>query len=155
MKLYLMQHGEAMSKADNPERPLNEQGRGHVRKVAAFLAQAGIHIDQIRQSGKCRAAETAAIVAEKLHRQDAVISVTGLNPNDEVQPLVESLQQETNNIMLVGHLPFLNRLAGYLLSGDPERTVVQFKNAGVVCLEYQAGEWTLAWSVVPELLTDK
>ena len=27
MKLYLVQHGEAVSKAENPERPLSEQGQ--------------------------------------------------------------------------------------------------------------------------------
>ena len=37
MRLYLMQHGEAMSKAENPERPLNEQGRQNVANVAAEI----------------------------------------------------------------------------------------------------------------------
>ncbi len=157
MKLYLMQHGEAMSKAEAPERPLNAQGQGNVNKVAAFLARAGVHIDQIRHSGKCRAAETAAIIAEALvtdqrQRQNAVVGVSGLNPNDDVQPAADSLRRETNDIMLVGHLPFLSRLAGHLLTGDPERTLVQFKNAGVVCLDYQQEAWTVVWSVIPELV---
>jgi len=157
MKLYLMQHGEALSKAENPERPLNTQGRENVGKVAAFLAQAGVHIEQIRHSGKCRAAETAALMAEVMipdqrQRQNAVVSVSGLNPNDDVQPVADLLRREMNDSMLVGHLPFLNRLAGYLLTGDPERTLVQFKNAGVVCLDYQQEAWTVAWSVIPELL---
>ena len=152
MKLYLMQHGEAMSKAEDPERPLNDAGRENAGKVAAFLAQAGIQIHQIRHSGKCRAEQTAVIVAEHLQSQDAVVAATGLNPNDDVQPIAETLQQETGNIMLVGHLPFLSRLAGYLLTGDTKCPIVQFNNAGVVCLESHEGIWTVVWSVVPEIL---
>jgi len=35
MKLYLVQHGEANSKAEDPQRPLAERGRGDVARVAA------------------------------------------------------------------------------------------------------------------------
>lgn len=152
MKLYLMQHGEAMSKADNPERPLNEQGRNNAVKVAKFLAQAGVQIDQIRHSGKCRAEQTATIVAQALQIQDAVVAVDGLQPNDDIHPIANALRQEARDIMLVGHLPFLNRLASYLLTGESERTIVQFKNAGVICLEYQEGIWMVAWIIIPELM---
>jgi hypothetical protein len=46
----------------------------------------------------------------------------------------------------------MKRLAGYLLSGDAERAVVQFANAGVVCLERQDNRWAVAWMIVPALL---
>lgn len=154
MKLYLMQHGEAMSKVENPDRPLNDQGQEHVYKVAGFLAQAGIMIAQIRHSGKRRAKETATIVAEHVQVQGHVVAVDGINPNDDVQPVAEVLQSETNDVMLAGHLPFLSRLASVLLTGDPERAVVGFKNAGVVCLENQEDGWMLSWGVIPEILGD-
>jgi phosphohistidine phosphatase SixA len=35
MKLYLFQHGEANSKAGDPQRPLTERGREGVMRVAA------------------------------------------------------------------------------------------------------------------------
>jgi phosphohistidine phosphatase len=152
MKLYLMQHGEAMSKAENPERPLNEQGRKNATRVANFLAQAGIRIHQIRHSGKRRAKDTATIVAKHVQTQSSVVAVDDINPNDDVRPVAEGLQSETNDVMLIGHLPFLSRLAGFLLTGDPERAVIQFKNAGVVCLERQEENWAVAWIVIPEIL---
>ena len=34
MKLYLVQHGEAKSKAEDPQRPLTERGREDVARVA-------------------------------------------------------------------------------------------------------------------------
>ena len=54
MKLYLMQHGEALREEEHPERPLTERGKEDVERVAAFLARAGIRVDQIRHSGKLR-----------------------------------------------------------------------------------------------------
>ena len=40
IKLYLVQHGEAVPDAENPERPLTPRGREDIRRLAAFLAEA-------------------------------------------------------------------------------------------------------------------
>ncbi len=40
MELYLVQHGEAMSEAQNPERPLTVRGREEVQRVSAVGAAA-------------------------------------------------------------------------------------------------------------------
>ncbi len=56
--------------------------------------------------------------------------------------------------MLVGHLPFLDKLAGLLLAGDPERNVISFTNSGVVCLEKEKYQWSVAWIIVPDLLSE-
>lgn len=147
-----MQHGEAMSEAENPERPLNEQGRQNVANVAVFLSQAGIRITEIRHSGKCRAEQTATLVAQHLRMQDAIAAVSGLNPNDDVRPIADSLRTATHDVLLVGHLPFLSRLAGLLLTGDAKQTPVQFRNGGMVCLERQDEMWSLTWAVIPDLV---
>ena len=44
MKLYLVQHGQAVSKEEDPERPLSEQGREDVRRVATRLGEAGVRV---------------------------------------------------------------------------------------------------------------
>ena len=36
IKLYLVQHGEALPKEDDPARPLSEKGQADVRRLAAF-----------------------------------------------------------------------------------------------------------------------
>jgi len=59
--IYLVQHGEAESKKEDPERSLTKKGRRDVEKVAVWAAQTGLKIEQIRHSGKRRAAETAEI----------------------------------------------------------------------------------------------
>jgi phosphohistidine phosphatase len=152
MKLYLMQHGEAKTNDEHPERPLTDRGKGDVERVAGFIARSEIQIDQIRHSGKRRAEDTANIVAQHLRVQEGVVAVSGINPNDEVEPVAEELQSETRSVMLVGHLPFLKRLASYLLTGDSEKALVQFQMGGIVCLELQEKKWSIQWMMVPELV---
>ncbi|PIE35915.1 phosphohistidine phosphatase SixA [candidate division KSB3 bacterium] len=152
MKLYLMQHGNALSKQEHSDRPLSEKGKRDVTKTAAFLVQADVQIDQIHHSGKTRAQETAEIVGKLL--QTETVAVTGIAPNDNVCPVAESLQTKSRSVMLVGHLPFMSRLTSYLLTGSAEQTIVQFQQSSVVCLDYQNGFWTIGWMIVPEVLEE-
>jgi phosphohistidine phosphatase len=121
MKLYLVQHGEAVSKAKDPERPLTPQGRQDVARVAAFARRAGVEIHQVWHSGKRRAEETAGILAQQLEPVGGMVAREGLGPNDHVEPVAELMKRETRSLMLVGHLPFMERLAGLLVGGDAER----------------------------------
>ena len=149
---YLVQHGEAKSKEEDPERSLTEKGRRDVEKVAVWAVQAGLKVEGIRHSGKRRAAETAEIFAERLNLKKNVTEVSGIAPNDDVEPVANMLEQESHSIMIVGHLPFLNRLAGRLLVVNSEQTVVRFRNGGLVGLSCDAGNWSVALLVPPELL---
>jgi phosphohistidine phosphatase len=53
--------------------------------------------------------------------------------------------------MLVGHLPFMARLAGKMLVGDPEQAVVKFRNAAIVCLSRVDERWQVAWILTPDM----
>lgn len=152
MELFLVQHGEAKSKAEDPDRPLTDRGVETVRRMADWTSQAGITLAQIRHSGKRRAEQTAEIFAEHLNPGSGVIATEGLGPNDDVHTFVEKLASETGPLMLVGHLPFLSRLAGLLLTGDPEAVVIRFRNAGVIGLRREAERWSVEWALPPELL---
>src|SRR6516225_11720817 len=130
MELYLVQHGEAKPESEEPERPLTDRGAETVRRMAAWAAQVGLKVDQIRHSGKRRAEQTAALLGERLNPAQGVIAVDGLQPNDDVRPVAEAIQAEPAAVMLVGHLPHLSRLANLLLTGDPDSTVLRFQMAG-------------------------
>ena len=149
--VYLVQHGEAKSKQEDPERSLTEKGRRDVEKVATWAAQAGLNIKEIRHSGKRRASETAEIFAEKLNMKQNVISVSGMAPNDDVEPVAKALEQEGHTIMIVGHLPFLNRLASRLLVGNSEQALVGFRNGALIGLSYESGNWSVVLLVPPDL----
>lgn len=152
MKLYLVQHGEAKSKTEDPRRPLTERGREDVVRVAAFAARAGVQVRQIRHSGRRRAEETASILAEHLSPTEGVIAIPGLAPKDDVRPMAETLQDETQPVMLIGHLPFLDRLASLLVTGDADRSIVRFQKGGIVCLVREDENWVVGWMVTPDLI---
>lgn len=152
MELYLVQHGEAKSEAEDPTRPLTDRGREEVGRVAAFVVKIGLKPAEIRHSGKRRAEETARLFAQALGLSEKVKAVSGLAPNDDVQPLAGALLAEKDNLMLVGHLPHLSRLASLLLVGDSGKTIVRFRMGGIVCLAREdASRWTLAWMITPEI----
>jgi phosphohistidine phosphatase len=154
MKLYLIQHGDAEAKEDDPARRLTEQGRDDVTRVSAFARNAHVQVHQIRHSLKERAAETAAILAEHLEPEAGISALPGLAPRDDVRRIAELLSRETRPLMLVGHRPFMDRLLGLLVSGDPTSTVVQFQKGGIVCLERDPKQWTwsVQWAVTPALI---
>lgn len=78
------------------------------------------------------------------------MAVTGLAPKDDVEPVAKALKGETRSLMLVGHLPFLDRLTSLLVVGKPDRSIVRFRNGGVVCLSGEGDFWAVAWMVTPE-----
>lgn len=155
MEVYLIQHGEAKGEAEDPARPLTDRGREEVRRVAAAAARARLSPAKIWHSGKLRAEQTALIFAEALGLEDKVISVTGLAPNDDVRPTAELLELEVEPIMMVGHLPFMSRLASFLLIGNADKPVVRFRMGGIVCLARRDDPkgWEVAWAVTPELVS--
>jgi phosphohistidine phosphatase len=152
MELFLVRHGEARPEAEDPECPLTERGAEEVRRMAAWAARVGLEVDQIRHSGKKRAEQTAALLAERLSPARGVIAVEGLKPNDEIRPVAVALQAEHESVMLVGHLPFLGRLASLLLAGNPDAGIVGFRPAEIVCLSPREGKWSINWVMTPDLL---
>jgi phosphohistidine phosphatase len=151
MKVYLVQHAEAMSEEQDPKRPLTDLGRQHAAWTGNLAARLGVEVEQIRHSGKARAQETAEIMGEVLSPGEGVVATSGLSPLDDVEPVAEDLEEASQPIMLVGHLPFMERLAGYLLTGDDQQPVIDFTNAGIVCLEKQDDHWQASWIITPEI----
>jgi phosphohistidine phosphatase len=151
MKVYLVQHAEAMSEEQDPKRPLTDLGRQHAAWTGNLAARLGVEVEQIRHSGKARAQETAEIMGEVLSPGEGVVATSGLSPLDDVEPVAEDLEEASQPIMLVGHLPFMERLAGYLLTGDDQQPVIDFTNAGIVCLEKQDDHWQVSWIITPEI----
>jgi phosphohistidine phosphatase len=153
MELYLVQHGEAKPESEDPERPLTDRGAETVRRMADWAARVGLKVDQIRHSGKKRAEQTAALLAERLNPAQGVAAVEGLKPNDDVRPVAEAIPTQQGSLMLVGHMPHLSRLASLLLTGDQECSVLRFQMAGIACLSNREGKWTVNWLMPPDLLS--
>ncbi len=153
MRLYLVQHGAARPESEDPQRSLTEEGRRTVERVAAWFSRLGAQPHRIEHSTKLRARQTAEIFASKLGATTPLVQCEGLAPNDPVEPVAERLAGERADLMIVGHLPFLSRLASKLLGVDPEHTLIRFHMGGVVCLEKdEQNRWQLVWAVPPELV---
>lgn len=151
MLLYLVQHGEAKSEDQNPQRPLTDAGRKDVEAVMLLMMRFGaISASRVLHSGKLRAAETAEIIATKLDAQSD--EVDGLDPNDDPGIWASRLGESELDTLLVGHMPHLSRLTSRLLTGDADAALVEFANGGVVCLSDESGHWRLRWSIPPSLV---
>lgn len=151
MNLLLAQHGQAKSKQEDADRPLTPQGAADADAMARWLQRAGCRIPEIRHSGKTRAEQTAARFAEGLVPSPRVQATSGLGPQDDVSALAEELSAREASVLIVGHLPFLTRLVGALVAGDPACQIVQFHYAGVVCLRREDDQWRVDWAMTPEL----
>lgn len=154
MHLYLIQHGEARSKEHDSERSLTDIGTESVNRVGHFLEENGrVEVDTIYHSGKLRALQTADILVKSVAAENGLVETEGLAPMDDPGIWQRKLKDMHQNVMLVGHLPHLSRLAGLLLTGDAAREPVLFHNGGVVCLFRDADhQWMIDWIVIPEIL---
>ncbi len=154
MNLYLVQHAEAKTKEQDSERSLSAKGWADIRKVATYVARHGdIQVRQINHSGKMRARQTAEALAEVLLPTEGISDIPDLAPMDDPVVWVSYLSETTRDLMLVGHLPHLSRLASLLLCQDASKTVIEFQKGGVVCLNRNDdGVWALRWMVTPEIV---
>jgi phosphohistidine phosphatase len=151
MRLYLMQHGEARSEVEDPERSLTIRGEEETRKISDAAKRLGIRPSRIYHSGKKRAEQTAGIIAVALDL--SVQAGKGLNPNDDVRPWVERISGEGEDLMIVGHLPFLEKLASFLVCGDEGVKEVRFRYSAIFCLEKrESGRWAVDRVIKPEMV---
>ncbi|MBW8042073.1 MAG: phosphohistidine phosphatase SixA [Planctomycetes bacterium] len=153
MKLYLVQHAKAASKAAAPERPLTEEGRQDIQKVAAFIKPLNLCVDYLWHSTKKRAIETAEILAEAVKINQGKMAREGLAPNDNVTVIKDELVSNQQDIMIVGHMPFVSKLASLLLTGRELAGTVAFRQGGIVVLSsFEENQWQIEWMVTPDLL---
>ena len=151
MALYLVQHGKSLPREIDPDQSLSPEGTAEAERTARLANDLGLKIGGILQSGKTRARQTAEIFAARLHPPDGIREAPGLKPLDDVSPW-RSLKPD-DNLMLVGHLPFMERLASLLVTGSRETPVIVFQNSGIVCLDRGPGgvNWAIRWALVPNL----
>lgn len=147
MKVFLIRHGQASSVEVDPEKGLSKEGREEVSLLLNLLKDE--KVDRVFHSGKARAKQTAEILAKGLGL-DSPIEKTGLMPNDEVLATALELDLEEGNLMLVGHMPFVDRLANALLPGS-DKDPFSVPTATAIILERKDDEWHLNALLSPNL----
>ncbi len=153
MYLYLVRHGEAVQ-ADtaDPSMALTPKGILGAEKVAAHLASLNIKIDLLVHSTKARAKQTAGIFASRLHPSKAVSENGDLGPHSDPLIWAGNLDLLNENVMLVGHMPFMSRMVSLLSCGLGDESAFAFDNAAVACLGRDYGKWSLLWMISPAVI---
>ena len=152
MALYLVQHGKSLPKDVDPDQGLSDEGIAETKRIADVARGYQVNVSLIKQSGKTRARQTAEIFASALNPPQGVAEVGGLKPLDDVAAFAADIDAAADT-MLVGHLPFMERMAAYLITGSADKPVFKFQNSGIVCLEKDpaAGNWVIVWTLMPHI----
>ncbi len=157
MNLYCVRHGEAESADVDPERPLTENGRQEVERVANYLHGHDLKVAHVMHSTKLRAKQTAEIFAEAMMPGQVTECESILDEDANVMELMQMIPAWTDDTMIVGHLPFMPRLISGLLIGNPHiYPIVNYPPAGVVCLQhFDQHRWIIQWILNPFLVSEQ
>ena len=91
-------------------------------------------------SGKLRARQTAELFWRACNPLADFSVVRGLQPTDPPEWMADELAGETQDVMLVGHMPNIERLLRLLIEGRTEGTTA-FPVHGIVALEAIEARW--------------
>lgn len=152
MTLYVAQHGKSLTASEDPEKGLSKDGRSETQHIAEVAAGYQVNVSRILHSGKQRARQTAQIFGQYLSPEGGIESCEGMNPLDDVNALARTLPLD-QQVMVVGHLPFLERLIGLFVCGDPDKVLFKLQNSGIVCLDYleDAQHSVIRWALMPHI----
>ena len=163
MHLLIVRHAiaedkEAFAKTGRPdtERPLTNEGRSEMRRVAKGLRRRVETIGVLASSPLVRAAQTAAIIAKEYNAMP-VSTVPALAPGSAPEAFATWLhaQLDVEVVAVIGHDPHLGMLITWLVSGLRDSHVALDK--GGACMleidgEPDARSATLIWSLPPDVL---
>jgi phosphohistidine phosphatase len=152
MALYLIQHGRSLPKDQDPDQGLSEDGTTETERIASIAQGYGVSVSQIRHSVKTRARQTAEILARALKPQNDIQEISGIKPMDDVAACAAKIDPD-ENVMLVGHLPFMERITSYLITGSIDQPLIKFQNSGIVCLDKdpETQGWVIKWTLMPNI----
>jgi phosphohistidine phosphatase len=156
MAIYLVQHGKSLPKEVDTDKGLSEEGKREVEDVASAAGKIGVKPSAIRHSGKKRAMQTADIFEAFLKSRDGIFEASGIGPLDDVPSFAATIDPK-ENLMIVGHLPFMEKLISHLIAGSVEKPVLKFQNGGVVCLEKDPGSrgWVIKCMLTPDIFKSR
>ncbi len=157
--VYLIRHADALALgergiSDDEERPLSDQGEEEARAAAKMFQKRGIVLDRLYCSPLLRARQTAEGMLRLWARSDLELqTASALAPGAKPRKLARFLlKQEGEKVGLVGHMPHLAIVTGWLI-GDKD-VQIELAKAGVAyvrCGEAPGkGLGVLEWLVTPE-----
>ena len=162
MRILLIRHAVAEERdvwaatgASDEQRPLTPDGAKRMKKAAKGLMELVPTLTAIASSPLIRAWQTASIVADQYYGRSPEV-LQALAPNGHREDVLTWINQfEGGTVALVGHMPDLGELAGWLIARRPEANI-GFKKGVVAMLEFgverDAGTATLKWMMTTSQL---
>ncbi len=146
MNLILMRHGDAIDEQTDPKRPLTVQGRHDVRESATFITKEMVSNHyKIIHGPKLRAKETALIIHNKLKNSN-ISENKEMLPSSSANKWFTRLSKESEDILIVGHLPFLDDLCNLL---STQKKIDHFHTASVKIFSFKDSVWKMDKSFDP------
>ena len=155
MELYVARHARAADESRGGERPLTDAGKDDARRMGRALAAAGVRVAAVWHSRKLRSRETADLLAGAVGSGAELRERTDLEPLSDPSGVLDAVREEEGPVLLVGHLPHVERLASLLLTGDDDAEVVEVPPGAVLRFVSGEGEdWRLTRFLTPGLLPE-
>jgi phosphohistidine phosphatase len=161
MNLYLLRHGIAVERgtpgyAKDADRPLTPEGERKLGQIAEAMQALDLAFDLILSSPYVRARQTAEIIAAALGARKKLEFSNSLACGGDTKDLVDHLkrlQPAPENVLLVGHEPYLSGLVSLLAAGTGSCCVV-LKKGGLCKLSTEALKHgrcaALEWLLTPK-----
>ncbi len=141
-QLTLIRHAKSSwddASLSDHERVLNNRGRRDAARMGEVLRERGINFDLILCSSAKRARETLALLREQIEIKDTAVNYLDdlyCAPASTLVELIQQVDNNKNNIAIIGHNPGLEDLAA-MLSDESE----PFSTCTVMQIEFEMDNW--------------
>jgi len=157
MEIYLMQHGSALPKEQDPEEGLSPDGKARIHASGKALKKMGITFDVILSSPKKRSKQTASIVAEEVgFPPDKIMETEKVKAMTHPEETIKTLAKYAGNqrILIAGHLPSVAEVASFLLT-EGSKATIEFERGGCCRIDVEnllTHSGHLRWYLTPDQL---
>lgn len=162
MTLLFLRHALAEERpngVDNPERRLTDTGIRQSKTMGSFARRQALGVQAILSSPYRRARETADHFASRLEAPPSIEIAPWLQiytaPEKTIGEIL-TIARSDRITVFVGHEPDFSSAIGLLLGMKP--TAIKIRKASLTylsCINAEATQFQLKWSVTPDLLREK
>jgi phosphohistidine phosphatase len=161
VNLYILRHGIAAELGTSgcerdSERPLTPEGKRKLARIAGAMKAMELSFDLILSSPFVRARQTAEMVAKSFRAEKKLAFSKALAVGGNPRALVEELRRcepAPQEVLLVGHEPYLSGLISMLVAGHAGFSVT-LKKGGLCKLSAESLKYgrcaSLEWLLTPK-----
>jgi len=130
MLIALVRHGQASDHAIDRERQLTDHGQNQAKQAGDFLKASRFTAKRLIHSPLVRAKQTCDLIKEAYLQTAQTIESGELKPESSLSFWLHQLNEEQEELVLVGHNPYLSMMAQELTDSP-----LNFPTGGCLILE--------------------